>query len=108
VKYPVRPISNAILLRKKMNDLNQKVRIILPKHLNSKINAYRQVRGDGNCFFRAFAFSYITNRKVIYHDDLFTYLKNVSLLTCNPKSIPKQFGPFYKDEILKGIIEEYW
>ena len=28
-----------------------------------QINSYRKIRGDGNCFFRALAYSYLSNLK---------------------------------------------
>jgi len=29
--------------------------------VDKKLNAYRKIRGDGNCFFRALAYSYLSN-----------------------------------------------
>ena len=57
--------------------------------MDRNINAYRQVRGDGNCFFRALAFSYITNKKRVSFDEIFTNIDDISLESCKKDSIPK-------------------
>ena len=89
IKYPVKAISVAIMLQKKMNQLNPDIRKKLEKKMASNINAYRQVRGDGNCFFRALAFSYITNKKIPYFKDIFVHINEISLESCKKDSIPK-------------------
>lgn len=57
--------------------------------MDKKINAYRQVRGDGNCFFRALAFSFITNTKYTKFDYIFTRIDEISLESCRKDTIPK-------------------
>jgi hypothetical protein len=47
--------------------------------LERSLNAYRQVRGDGNCFFRAFAFTYITNVNSNKLAQIFAHVGEVSL-----------------------------
>lgn len=60
VKYPTHAISNAQALSDKIGSFkNAKVRKELADRLKD-YNSYRQVRGDGNCFFRAVAFSYFS------------------------------------------------
>ena len=63
IKYPVRPISNAIILDKKLKSFSPSIQTTLKKYISKELNAYRQVRGDGNCFFRAFAFTCIASKK---------------------------------------------
>ena len=55
----MRPISNANFIVKKLNTFPEKIKSKLKNSIYKELNAYRQVRGDGNCFFRAFAFHYI-------------------------------------------------
>lgn len=108
IKYPVPPISYAMHISKRKNQLAPKVKSKLDKALDPKLNAFRRVRGDGNCFFRAFAFSYITNCRHWRWESVFSHLKEVSMETCHEKSIPKEFQPYYKDALLKDILKDYW
>ena len=108
IKYPAKAISNAMVLKKKLNQLNQSIRGKLEAKIDKNINAYRQVRGDGNCFFRALAFSYITNRKTAYFEDIFTHFKDLSLESCRKETIPKEFQPFYNDRLLKDVLRRHW
>ena len=82
IKYPVKAISVAMVVRKKLNQLKPEVKRKLDKKMDNNINAYRQVRGDGNCFFRALAFSYITNKKVLWFEDIFVHFKDIQLDSC--------------------------
>ena len=61
VKYPVKAISAAQDLDLKIDTFKStKVKGELKKCL-SGLNSYRQVRGDGNCFFRAIGFTYLSH-----------------------------------------------
>jgi hypothetical protein len=104
IKYPVRPISSAIPRAKKLNHFSSAINKQLEKELDSNLNVYRQVRGDGNCFFRAFAFTYISGLRSTRLEDIFPYLNKISLQVCAEDSIPKEFKPFYKDSLLRGVL----
>lgn len=88
IKYPVRALSNAVFLKKKLDHFDPSTRDKLSKKMDKGINAYRQVRGDGNCFFRALAFSIISNKKVTYFSDIFTKISDISLDWCKKETIP--------------------
>ena len=63
VKYPVQAISAAQDLTVKMESFkNKKLQEELEKAMEG-LNSYRQVRGDGNCFFRAVGFAYIASKE---------------------------------------------
>jgi hypothetical protein len=48
------------------------------------------VRGDGNCFFRAFSFSYICSLKDLSNvSEVFYMLDEIDLTICDKQSIPK-------------------
>ncbi len=75
-----------------------KLKLIQDKHLN----AYRKIRGDGNCFIRALAYSYLSNVKDLSDvNATFYHLEDIDLTVCVPQSIPKEFKPFYNDKFLK-------
>ena len=82
-----------------------KVKLLQDKHLN----AYRKIRGDGNCFIRALAYSYLSNVKELSDvNAVFYQLEDIDLTICIPKSIPKEFKPFYNDKLLKEILISNW
>jgi hypothetical protein len=60
--------------KKKVNSFSQNIQKKLEKQVDEHLNAYRQVRGDGNCFFRAFAFSYIVNKQTVRFSQIFSFL----------------------------------
>jgi hypothetical protein len=95
-------------LKKKLNQLTPTVKSKLEQKMDKNINAYRQVRGDGNCFFRALAFSYIANKETHKFDEIFTHLKNVSLTSCQKGTIPKDFQPYYQESLLKEVFRAGW
>ena len=65
VKYPVHAISAAQDLEAKIDSFkSKKVQKELSKVLKG-LNSYRQVRGDGNCYFRALAFAYLNSLESI-------------------------------------------
>lgn len=108
IKYPVRAISNAVFLKKKLGQLKEEPRKKLEKAIDRKINSFRQVRGDGNCFFRALAFSIISNKKTTKFEDIFEDFDDISLDFCKKETIPKEFKEFYRNDLLKVIMREYW
>lgn len=60
VKYPIYAFSQAEKLEDKINTFkSEKVKEKLKEDLSS-LNSYRKVRGDGNCFFRALGFCFIS------------------------------------------------
>ena len=79
IKYPVQPISNAMPIAKKINTLQSQPKNRLKECIYPSLNAYRQVRGDGNCFFRAFGFSYIANIASTQVETVFSLLDEISL-----------------------------
>lgn len=89
VKYPAKAISIGMMIKKKLNQLNPDIKGKLEKKMDRNINAYRQVRGDGNCFFRALAFSYISNKKRVSFEEIFTNIDDISLESCKKETIPK-------------------
>jgi hypothetical protein len=101
IKYPVRALSNAVRIKKKLDHFDPVIRNKLVKNMDQEINAYRQVRGDGNCFFRALAFSIISNKKLTYFKDIFRYIDDIELNSCKKESIPQQFKEFYRDDLLR-------
>ena len=80
----------------------------LKKVLDTSLNAYRQVRGDGNCFFRSFAFSYLANLQSKRASEAFSMLDEVCLEVCSKQSIPKEFASFYEDSLLKAVLRKYF
>lgn len=108
VKYPTSAISNAEDLEKKIESFtNEKVKKRLCEKL-IKVNSYRKVRGDGNCFFRALAFSYISSIKEPKFYNCFKYIDEISLTCCYPESIPKDFSKFYTHSFLSSVLRENW
>ena len=97
----MRPISNAMYLKKKLNSFSPAIQKNLEKHLDARLNAYRQVRGDGNCFFRAFAFSFIASKETYQFNSIFSHLDLVTLDKCQLQTIPKEFKQFYNHNLLK-------
>ena len=108
VKYPVQPISIAMPIDKKINALQPQPKSKLKECILSTLNAYRQVRGDGNCFFRAFGFSYIANIASTQVGTVFSMLDEISLESCFKQTIPKDLQPFYSDRVLKQVLKKYW
>jgi len=108
IKYPVRPISNAIFLDKKLKSFSPAIQTTLKKYMSKELNAYRQVRGDGNCFFRAFAFTCIASKKKHELEGIFPLLDKIKLDSCKPASIPPAFRPFYDDKQLKAVLRKRW
>lgn len=67
-----------------------------------KLNVYRKIRGDGNCFFRALAFEILSvSRELAKIEETFFELKDLQLTVCHEDSIPKEFRGFYNDNLLK-------
>jgi len=63
VRYPTHAIDKAENIDKKIQSFkNENVRSKLKETLTG-LNTYRKVRGDGNCFFRAIAFTYLSNAR---------------------------------------------
>ena len=82
VQYPTHAISNAQDLNDKISHFKStKVKKELSESLKF-LNSYRQVRGDGNCFFRALAFSYISSLAEPSFTNCFAFLDDVSLSCC--------------------------
>ena len=108
VKYPVQAISAAQDLTVKIESFKSvKVKEELEKVMEG-LNSYRQVRGDGNCFFRAVGFAYIANKESTSIEECFSMLREVSLTCCFEKSIPRDLKKFYDDQFLKSMLEFNW
>lgn len=67
----MQPVSIVRPLSTKTNQLPIEVSTKLTK-LTQNLNCHRQIRGDGNCFFRAFAFMYISNLKTVDYKKCFS------------------------------------
>ncbi len=71
-------------------------------------NTYRKIRGDGNCFFRALAYGYLTNLKLSTLDQCFPFLNEIEITCCSEESITKSFKPYYNDRFLKEVLKNNW
>lgn len=72
---------------------------------DNHLNAYRKIRGDGNCFFRALAYSILSSVKNLSNvEETFYHLNDIKLTICHEQSIPKEFRPFYKEDLLKLLL----
>ena len=52
----------------------------------SKFPTYREIRGDGNCFYRAFIFTYFDKKLKNLMNEIDI---DIDLKVCTQKSIPK-------------------
>lgn len=71
-----------------------------------ELNTYRKIRGDGNCFFRALAYSILSSAKNLSNvEETFFHLDDIKLTSCHEQSIPKEFRPYYKEDLLKLLLK---
>ncbi len=110
VKYPIKAIQLAKKLDSTLQAKFEKNPELLKQLLSklSEYGSYRQIRGDGNCFFRAVAFFYLCSLKDIHYQICFPLIKSIELTTCRRDSIPKEFKPYYKEHFLKQQLEANW
>ena len=72
--------------------------------LRSKYRFYREIRGDGNCFIRAIAFLYITERRLKSWKEIFDQMKSVNMECVSKSSISDRFLGVYRKPIMVNIL----
>lgn len=106
VRYPMNPIQAATALDTKINSLMKCDQAKQFSSLAEKYgyNAFREVRGDGNCFFRAVAFITLHSLKSTSFSKCFPQFGKVQLTTCKADSVPKNMKQYYEETVLRRVL----